>query len=616
MSQPPIYANLEIHILKCEAGGYPVTLTIDYTQHFSGGHLPADILEWQSGYSPAESGRALFECLFSDDNLKRAWAEVRGRETHRRVRLRIDREAPELHALPWELLYEAHTLAADTSTPFSRYWESPLPPVPPITTRPIKMLAVIANPANLSEFGLSPVNLDREKENIRRAVAGIEGVELTFLDELSAGDDMLSSLAMELKKGCHILHLVAHGQYNRKKGEAALFLAAENGQVALVREEKFAEMLGQQPDHQPRLIFLAGCETAARKPADAWRGFAPTLVAAGVPAVVAMQDLVPVETARRFARVFYRRLLDHGLVDLAGNEARAAILTADLPGGGIPVLFSRLPDNRLFDLAEVEAPEPRPPFEPETVLVPAGPFLLGSEPGEGGAKWEHPQHTVDLPAYEIGRYPVTNAQYLAFVEATGAPVPAKSGWKLARVGKAPPEEKRNQPMVGLSWDEALAYCRWLGGETGRHYRLPSEAEWEKPASWAEAEGRKRRYPWGDTFAAHNCNSAEAGLGEATPVGHYSPQGDSFYGCADMAGNVWEWTSTRWGNDYSEPDYRYPYQADRRENLAANRPHREYRICRGGSFLDGQSQVRCCARRREAADERSPDIGFRVVIELT
>ena len=101
-----------------------------------------------------------------------------------------------------------------------------------------------------------------------------------------------------------------------------------------------------------RLVFLSSCQTATRSPSDAFRGLAPMLVQAGVPAVLAMQDLVPIDTARTFSQVFYRQLLQHGLVDLAANQARARLLAGHLPGAHIPVLFMRLADGRLL------APDP------------------------------------------------------------------------------------------------------------------------------------------------------------------------------------------------------------------------------------------------------------------
>ena len=103
-----------------------------------------------------------------------------------------------------------------------------------------------------------------------------------------------------------------------------------------------------QTQDKLRLVFLASCQTATRSPADAFRGFAPALVAAGTPAVLAMQDRVPVDTAQEFARCFYKQLLQHGQVDLAGNQARAALLAGELSGAAIPVLFMRLRWGRLF----------------------------------------------------------------------------------------------------------------------------------------------------------------------------------------------------------------------------------------------------------------------------
>lgn len=118
------------------------------------------------------------------------------------------------------------------------------------------------------------------------------------------------------------------------------------------------------------MIYLSSCETATRSPADTFRGLAPALVAAGVPAVLAMQDLIAVETARHFSRTFYEQLFEYGQVDLASNVARASLIEAELNGSSIPVLFSRLPDNRLLaspdttqesNLSYPAPPEPAPP---------------------------------------------------------------------------------------------------------------------------------------------------------------------------------------------------------------------------------------------------------------
>ncbi|MEZ4674000.1 MAG: CHAT domain-containing protein [Caldilineaceae bacterium] len=157
------------------------------------------------------------------------------------------------------------------------------------------------------------------------------------------------------KEGIHVLHFIGHGAYNKQSQSAALFLADDDNQVALVTDADFAAMLARQladtdvhNDNKLRLVFLASCQTAERSPADAFRGFAPKLVQSGVPAVLAMQDLVPVATARAFGTTFYRQLLQHGQVDLAANEARAHLLTAKLSGASIPVLFMRLRDGLLL----------------------------------------------------------------------------------------------------------------------------------------------------------------------------------------------------------------------------------------------------------------------------
>ena len=130
-------------------------------------------------------------------------------------------------------------------------------------------------------------------------------------------------------------------------------------------------------------------------------------------------------------------------------------------------------------------------------------------------------------------------------------------------------------------------------------------------------GRKRRYPWGEPFDATKCNSAESGIGATTAVGAYSARGgDSPCGAADMAGNVSEWTNTRWGIERSQPQYGPRYDPDDgREDPARDEPFREYRIVRGGSYRDGADRVTCAARARDAAESRHQRRGFRVAMEL-
>jgi formylglycine-generating enzyme required for sulfatase activity len=230
----------------------------------------------------------------------------------------------------------------------------------------------------------------------------------------------------------------------------------------------------------------------------------------------------------------------------------------------------------------------RLPFEPELRMVPAGAFWMGTSDEQITAlrrryDWakdfdfsdEQPQREITLPAYEIGRYPVTNAEYAEFVRATGHRAPHH--WRAATF----PEELADHPVVYVSWRDAQAYVQWLQERTEQDYRLPAEAEWEKAARGEDG----LLWPWGDKWDAQKCNMKYSGPGETTPVGQYSPDGDSPYGCADMAGNVWEWCRTL---------YRpYSYRPDEgREDLEGD----GYRVLRGGSwYQDDPGWVRCAYR---------------------
>jgi len=249
---------------------------------------------------------------------------------------------------------------------------------------------------------------------------------------------------------------------------------------------------------------------------------------------------------------------------------------------------------------------------PETVLVPAGPFLMGStEDNELARDNEHPQHQVELDAFRIGRHPVTKAQYARFMEDEGYENQAcwtEAGWAW-REGEdvAQPrywEDARwnqpDHPVVGVSWYEAVAYCRWLSEVVGQEFRLPTEAEWEKAARGEHG----REWPWGNEFDPQKANTSESGLRHTTPVGQYSPDGDSPYGAADMAGNVWEWCSTLRRD--------YPYQPDDgREDIEAGGG----RVLRGGSWYYNLDFARCAFRLRSFPVTRDGFIGFRVVASL-
>jgi len=225
----------------------------------------------------------------------------------------------------------------------------------------------------------------------------------------------------------------------------------------------------------------------------------------------------------------------------------------------------------------------------ELVVVPSGPFVMGDD-ADSDAR---PAHEVTLPAFQVAKYPVTNAQYLRFVEGTGHP------W---RSPDAKRPQKANCPAAYVSWYDARTYCAWLTDiwrkegriDADEVVRLPSEAEWEKAARDPSISvGYGRRFPWGDEWDEAKCSTAELGLGSTCVVGMF-PSGASPCGCLDMAGNVWEWTRSLWGKGMMEPEFKYPYDPDDgRENLDA--PDDVYRVLRGGSFGYLRSDVRCSCR---------------------
>jgi hypothetical protein len=349
------YADLEVRILKKDANGYPVEITFNGEVEFPRGLLSADPPILTASAASGEDGAMLLHWLFSDDALKTAWANARGQKPQRRIRLRIDEGAPELHQIPWELLRDvgeggvARDLAASDATPFSRYIAGSWIPGSPILRRPIRALVAVANPSNLADYQLAPIDPDAEFKLLQDAVAGNTKVELMKLE----GPCTLQAIDAALRRGIHILHFVGHGKY--VDGTSVLFLCDVQGKVLLVKDTDIADMLGRQlidagaqADDKLRLVYLSSCQTATRSPAEAFRGLAPRLVAAGVPAVLAMQDLVPIETANEFSRKFYGALLEHGEVDRATNAARASVMTARLPGAAIPVLFLRIRSGQLF----------------------------------------------------------------------------------------------------------------------------------------------------------------------------------------------------------------------------------------------------------------------------
>jgi iron(II)-dependent oxidoreductase len=189
---------------------------------------------------------------------------------------------------------------------------------------------------------------------------------------------------------------------------------------------------------------------------------------------------------------------------------------------------------------------------------------------------------VHLDAYYVDKVPVTNALYERFMRAAGHGAPlywTDSKWNGT-----------TQPVVGVTWHDADAYCKWAGK------RLPTEAEWEKAARGTDG----RKYPWGDQWEASRANSLESNIGKTTPVGSY-PSGASPYGALDMAGNVWQWVA-----DWYDANYylRSPERNPRGPDSG------QYRVLRGGSWYSLPISLRAASRNNSTPDARHSVIGFR------
>jgi sulfatase modifying factor 1 len=221
----------------------------------------------------------------------------------------------------------------------------------------------------------------------------------------------------------------------------------------------------------------------------------------------------------------------------------------------------------------------------EMLRVSAGEFLYGES-----------QQILSLPEFWIDRTPVTNVEFARFVQATGYRTTAeRTGLGCANTGEGwediqgadwqhpggphtDIQDKADHPVVQVTWDDALAYASWAGK------RLPSEQEWEKAARGVDG----RQYPWGKQAPSSLLCNFNKNEGSTTPVGKYSPQGDSPYGCADMSGNIWEWTSSN---------------------------HEDGgKVLRGGGWSHPPEFVSLVLRPAHQPDERYDTDGFRCVLE--
>ncbi|MCP5418104.1 MAG: SUMF1/EgtB/PvdO family nonheme iron enzyme [Chromatiaceae bacterium] len=245
------------------------------------------------------------------------------------------------------------------------------------------------------------------------------------------------------------------------------------------------------------------------------------------------------------------------------------------------------------------------------IRVAGGSYRIGSDHSDTEAfKYEKPSIEIPLNDFQISRFPITNAQFECFIDDGGYkdlrwwPDSAREWWQGRRLDRPLYWGHRrfsrlNRPVVGICWYEARAFCFWLSARLERKIALPTEAQWERAARGPDC----LLWPWGDEWHDDRCNSALAGMNEICAVGLF-PDGAGVEGVMDMSGNVWEWTLSRWCDDYDgvSDDWNDPSGTDRR-------------VLRGGAFFNHPRNVRAACRFYGDPADRDDNIGFRVSSEL-
>jgi formylglycine-generating enzyme required for sulfatase activity len=225
---------------------------------------------------------------------------------------------------------------------------------------------------------------------------------------------------------------------------------------------------------------------------------------------------------------------------------------------------------------------------PVMVELRADSFTMGS--GATSPRFEErPRHRVRLSRFAISKHEVTFEQYDRFVQATGRARPADEGWGRGK-----------RPVINVSWQDAVAYSQWLSAQTGAHYRLPTEAEWE----FAARAGSNKRFWWGNEVGENHANCFDCrgqwSGSETARVGSYAM---SPFGLHDMAGNVMEWVQ-----DCFQPGYANAPL----DGSAVVTGDCSSRVVRGGSYSSPADLLRSASRDKRAPGVQLDNLGFRVV----
>ncbi len=398
--------------------------------------------------------------------------------------------------------------------------------------------------------------------------------------------DVRDHSSLLLSRGEHHYGFI-HLTFQEYLAAVALARKAREGTASLI--EELARHVGEAPWHEVVLLTVAHLAIV-----DQWEQAASEVVEG-------LLDRTPAPGPPGEAAVWMGQAVADagpGAVTAACRKKVVAALLDTLRAAGRVEPARRAAAGKALAAVGDPRPEVMTVAAMELRIVTAGPFRMGSEKDDPeGHMAELPAHDCDLPyEYRIGRYPVTVTQFREYVDETGERPEDPDA--LSSPG--------NQPVVRVSWYEALGFCRWLEGGWRKEGRLPkgwsislpSEAEWEKAARGTDG----RKYPWGDDFDPDRANTLEGKIEDVSAVGCF-PGGASPWGCEEMSGNVWEWTRS--------VEKAYPYvRTDGREDLKAS--SQSFRVARGGSCFFDFEAAYCACRHWLEPDDRD-DIGFRFVV---
>jgi formylglycine-generating enzyme required for sulfatase activity len=244
--------------------------------------------------------------------------------------------------------------------------------------------------------------------------------------------------------------------------------------------------------------------------------------------------------------------------------------------------------------APIESPATN--VQPETTaktLIENVVTVTGGEIAIGGGDTQKPLERVIVKDFSISETEVTNSQYSEFIKATNHTAPP--GWKISEF----PKGTENYPVTNVTWQDAVAYCKWLEKKINLPVRLPTEAEWELAARGSESN----KYPWGNKWNDEAAGTKENG-GKISPVKSF-PLNRSPFGAFDMAGNVWEWTQDKVGKTEGVSDEKVKEALEKGQVL---------RIVKGGSAKEKAAQISAQARYEIPENTKAPSVGFRYVVE--